>query len=145
MVKEKTNGFMDRLGADDMVVIQHQGEGVVKFVQIVDQAGQEGLERRGLGGPQVSERRLSQARLQRPQRSNDIGQEARWVIIIILEREAGERVVAACIRGPPLADKRGLPKTGRSRYQGERKCQALAQAFQEARTWDEGRTWRRNE
>ncbi len=126
VVEDEGEGFMDRLGADDVVVVQHEREGSVQLAQIVDQADQEPLEWWRLGRLQHAKRRLGQVRLQRPQRSNHIGQEARWVIIIILERETGERVVAARIRSTPLANKRGLPETGRGRDQGERKRQPLA-------------------
>jgi hypothetical protein len=49
MVEQNPESFMDRRGADDMVIIEHQREGVIEFAQIVNQASQERLGSRWLG------------------------------------------------------------------------------------------------
>ena len=41
VIKDKGEGLVDRLGIDDMVIIENQCEGEADLTDIVDQAGQD--------------------------------------------------------------------------------------------------------
>src|SRR5512143_3689004 len=102
MVEEKHEGLVNRLGGDHMVIIENECKGIVHLGQIVDQAGQESLERWRLGSLKHAKRRLCQIWLQCPECRNEVRKKANRIIIIIFEREPGDRIVAPGIRSPPL-------------------------------------------
>src|SRR5215218_2567796 len=55
------------------------------------------------------------------------------MVIVFLERDPGQRVLAAQMDHPPLAKQGGLAKTGRSRTEGELSIHPLGKKFAQAR------------
>ena len=78
---------MKRLGGNDVVVIQHQGE--VSHViarEIVGQYSEYRLQRRGLGSVQERECSRTDTWIKSLQSGNQVGEETYWLIVFALQR-----------------------------------------------------------
>jgi hypothetical protein len=85
MVEDESEGLVDGLGRDDVIVVEHQRERLFNLAQFIDQAGQDGLGRRRLRGKQQGKCGFAEARLERLQRSDEVSQKACGIIVVVVE------------------------------------------------------------
>src|SRR6266702_2816418 len=129
---------MKRLGSDDLVVIEHEGNiSRVTVREIIRQEGEHGLQLRGLGSVQERECSRADARIKCLQGGNQVGQETDWLIVFALQREPGDRYAA---RGSPLGEQGGFAKSGGSRNEGQRTRDSLLESLDEVGAGHELRT-----
>jgi hypothetical protein len=134
---------VDRLGLNQVVVVENQDDPTRKGGRFVDQSGQNSLGRRW-------RRRLERA--QHPftdvglncllQRRDQVGQEAGRDVVALVERELGDTnrwldvgptTVGPTTVGDPLAEQRSLAKADRGRDEGQPAVQTRIEALDRAR------------
>jgi len=137
---QKRQRVMDRGGGDDMVVVQDKRQAVRQVAgrgaQVVDQRGEDGLRRQRLACAEERGRALPQPKSRRPQRGDQPSQEARRVVVTVIERQPRGRGVAARGRAP-LGQQGRLAGAGRRGDQRQRAGQARHQPLDQARPRDE--------
>ena len=107
---------MDGRCADEVVIVEHEHKVLWDGRKFVDQERQNRFDCRRLWGLEHRRRRLADARLDRLQRGNEIGQKADRVIVSLVYRNPRDRNLAL---GEPTAHQRRLAKARRGRDEGE--------------------------
>jgi hypothetical protein len=91
VLQEKGHAALNGFGADDVVVIQHQGDiTFTAFHEIIGQHGQHRLWWRGLRGAQQREGGRANLDIKGLQGGNQVGEKARRVVVLCFQREPGE-------------------------------------------------------
>ncbi len=132
---EESQGLIDRLGIDRVVVIQDEQKVLRDGGNFVEQGGQNGFDLQRLGGLERSQQPLANSRLDRLQRFYQVRDEPRRIVIPLIQRQPGDRLPATC---DPFADQRGFAKAGGGRDEGQfaAHCQPLVQPLDQARAED---------
>ena len=105
---------MDGLGFDQVVVIEDEDNPVGDGSDLVDQRGQDDLDRRWLRGLERAQHAFFDIGLNRLQGGDEVGQEADRVVVTLIQREPGSanRWFDSLATGYPLAGQRRLAETG---------------------------------
>ena len=88
---EESQGLIDRLGIDRVVVIQDEQKVLRDGGNFVEQGGQNGFDLQRLGGLERSQQPLPNSRLDRLQRFYQVRDEARRIVIPFIQRQPGNR------------------------------------------------------
>jgi len=99
-----------------VVIVKDEDEIIWDGRDFVDQRCHNCFGVKRLCGLEHSQNPFSDIRRNCLQHSNEICQEAGWVVISFVQRQPGGRTIAV---GEPFADQCCLAKTGRGRYEGE--------------------------
>ena len=113
---EESQGLIDRLGLDRVVVIQDEQKVLRDGGNVVEQAGQNNFDLQLLGGLERSQQSLANSRLDCLQRFYQVGDEPRWIVVSFIQRQPCNWHPAV---GDPFADYRDFTKAGRSRNEGQ--------------------------
>ena len=132
---EESQGLIDRLGIDRVVVIQDEQKVLRDGGNFVEQGDQNGFDLQRLGGLERSQQPLANSRLDRLQRFYQVRDEPRRIVIPLIQRQPGDRLFATC---DPRADQGGFTKAGGGRDEGQpaRPRKALIQPLDQARAED---------
>ena len=134
VVEQKGHHLVDCGQRDGVIVVEDEHKPAVKRSDIVDECRDQRLYGRGLKGLEAHLARLSQADIDLLQSSDDVREKAGQIVVSLVERnpsDAHTRLAAS----DPLAEQRGLAKTGRSGDEGQLGTQAqpIIQPFDQTR------------
>ena len=137
---EESQGLIDRLGIDRVIIIKDEQKVLRDGGNFVEQGGQNGFDLQRLGGLERSQQPLANSRLDRLQRGDQVRDEPRRIVIPLIQRQPGDRPPAT---GDPFADQGGLAKAGGGGDEGQfaARREALVQPFDQARAV--GQFWSR--
>jgi hypothetical protein len=118
---------VDRLGFDQVVVVEDEDDAAGDGRNLVDHRGQDllGWGWRGCTcnpwGLKRAQRAFPNISLNRPQGSKQVDQKAGWVVVVLIEREPGDGYGRGCPAhcSDPFSDQRGLAKAGRGGNEGQ--------------------------
>ncbi len=113
VVQEEGHRLVDGGPVDDVVVVERHHRGTGEHVEIVDQADQDGVGRRGGAGLQQGERVDPSFGFDGLDRRHEVGQEQPEVGVARVERQPGHPALRALGRRQPLRQQRGLAEPGR--------------------------------
>ena len=118
VVEQKGESLVDRLGCDEVVIVEDENVGATLVVarQIVDQQGQKRFQRRQLRRLQHVQHVLANAGVNGLQGGDEIRQKANEVIVALVQRDPGHRPPTT---SDPFTKQRGLAKAGRGGDEGE--------------------------
>jgi hypothetical protein len=116
VVEQESQRFMNRFRINQMEIVQDGRERIREGDDIVNQAGQNGVDGGGLGGLQRGQGAFAEIGVQLLDGSDKVNPKLGGVIIALVEREPGH---AARGLGDPLAEQSGFAETGRGGDQGE--------------------------
>ncbi len=109
MLEQEGEGVVDWCGIDDVVVVEDEDETVLDGGDLVEQGRQDRFCWWRLGGEKGAKRAFSDLRGDRPQGGDEVGQEARGVVVPFVKRQPGGRSRET---GDPFAEERGLAEAG---------------------------------
>ena len=115
VLDQEGHRLVDLRRFDDVVVVEHQHQVTADGLQVVEQRGDDGIDRR-LRGVEAALGRGSGVRVDGPQCRHDVGPEQRRVVVTAIEREPCRRWSV----GEPIGDEGGLAEPGGGRHEGER-------------------------
>ena len=119
---------------DDVVVVEGQDRGAGEDVEIVDQAAQHGLCRRGAAALHQRERLRPRSGLGRPDRGHEVRQEAPEVGVAGIERQPRDPALLRPGLRQPLHQGGGLAEPGRRRDEDQARPSSVgAEQLREAR------------
>jgi hypothetical protein len=133
---------MDRRGADEVIVVQDEGQGSGDEGDLVEQGRQERLGGGRMGRLKRAQHVRPGRRLNRLQSADQISQQAGRVVIVLVQGNPGHATCAPTV--DPFTQQRGLAKAGRGRDQRQLAVQGRVQAPRQARTRYEFRARRGN-
>ncbi len=113
---EEADETMDRLGSDELVVVDHEDERVVGLGQRLDERGTDELRARGRPGTEETPGRIGGRRPDRAQGRGEVPGETGEVVVGRVQREPGERRTA---RREPAGHGDRLSVARRGRQQGQ--------------------------
>ena len=137
--EQEGEGVVDRFGIDHMVVVEDKDEIVRQGGDLVEQGGQDRCGRQRRRGVEHSHHPRPDLRRDRLQGSDEVGEEARRVVIPVVQREPGGRAVAP---GDPCADEGGLAEAGGGGDEGQGAVQPLVEPREQAGAADKVRPGR---
>ena len=114
--EQKGEGFVNRFGINQMVVVQDKDEIVREGGDFIEQGCQNRFGWRRLRGLEHSQHPFSNIRCNRLQSRDEVSQKAGGVVIPFVQRQPGDRSLAT---GDPFADQRGFTKAGGGRDEGQ--------------------------
>ncbi|MGD8792173.1 MAG: hypothetical protein PVF47_06435 [Anaerolineae bacterium] len=89
MFEQKGKSVVDRLGVDQVVVVEDEDDRAGNGGQVVDQGDEDSFRRRRLGGLEDAQRPFPHLGLDRLQGHDQVGQEAGQVIVALVQGEPG--------------------------------------------------------
>ena len=119
VVQEEGHRLVDGGPVDDVVVVERHHRRTGEDVEIVDQADQDGLGRRGGAGLQQGERVDPDLGFGGLDRRHEVGQEQSEVGVARVERQPRHPALRRLGRRQPLRQQRGLAEPGRCRDQDQ--------------------------
>ena len=85
VINEESQGLIDRLGSDRVVVIQDEQKVLRDGGNLVEQGGQKGFDLQRLGRLEHSQHRFSKIRCNCLQSSDEVSQKAGGVVITLIQ------------------------------------------------------------
>ena len=142
VLDQEGQGVVDRLGVEDVVVVENEHDIARDGGDVVEQGRQRRLEWRGLRRLEHRQHPVSNPGRHRLQRRDQIGQETARIAVAFVERQPRHRAPAA---RDPFADQGGLAKAGWGGDQGQLVAgsEAFVQPLDQSRTEDDSlpRRW----
>ena len=105
MLDDEADQAVDRVGGDDVVVVEHEHERIVTCLDLVQQGRADQVGTRACPGTEEARRRVTRSGPDRLERRDEVADEAGEVVVGGVEREPGMREVA---RRQPAGERRGL-------------------------------------
>jgi hypothetical protein len=133
MSEHEAHALVDRRLADQVVVVEYEDVLLRRVDERVDEERQRGLADRGAGrrdGGFEGRRHLDAGPAQR---GRDIEPEPRGIVVLLVEREPGERDLI--LDREPFGEQRRLASARRRRHQVQTAVQPMAQPLDEAAPW----------
>jgi hypothetical protein len=130
VLQQEAERLVDRLGLDQVVVVQHQHDRLGRTGQLVDHHGRDRLARTGLRALQEPGGLLGNPRGDRVQRGGDVAPEPHRVVVSLVQRQPGHRPPAA---SGPVGQQGRLAEPGRGADQDQLAARPLVQTLQQPR------------
>jgi len=120
VLEEKSERRVHLGGVDRVVIVEHEEDVPRDAVDVIDQVGEDGFDRRGPGGLEGGDRVGPAARLGAVQRRRHVEKEPEGIAVSLVEGEPGDTKLRILPSAPvdPRAGQRGLPEACRG---GERR------------------------
>ncbi len=118
MIEQERHGVVYFRSGDDVVVVEHQDDVLRSGLEIVDQRGDDGLER-CLVSLEEGSRVLAQVVRRCCERCKDVGPELLRVVVSRVEGQPG----GGALTGKPVGHQGGLAEASGRRHQGQ--CRVL--------------------
>src|SRR5690606_16018041 len=136
VLQQKGQRLVNRLGIDQVIVVEDQYELIPGGGDVIDEGGQDRFDGRGLRGFKGGQYRRPDFRRDRLHGRDEVSQKAARFAIAFIEGQPRDRPASAF---DPLANQRRFPETGGSRNDGHSALQAPVQPFDQPGTRDKGR------
>jgi hypothetical protein len=129
VLQQQAQQLVDGLRADDVIIVQHQDELALEFVQLIDQASGDHANRGEADAGQKCACLRQCVGKEGLQGGQEVGQEDAGVVVDLVQRNPSVGEVA---RLQPGAQQGALAKAGRRGDQDQRAIQAVIQRFFQA-------------
>src|ERR671916_2120492 len=136
VLEQKDEGIVNRSGVNNVVVIEDQDEIVRDGGGLVEQGSQKRFGRRRLRGPEHTQDTFSYIRGNGLQGSDEVSQEARGVVIPLVQRQPRGWSLDT---GDPFANQRGFTRACGGRDEGEFAVQTLVKPLGQAGAGNDSR------
>ena len=93
MLQQKRESLVHRFGVDDMVVVEDEDDTVRESRDLVEQGRQHRFDRWRLGRLEHAQHPFPNIRRNRPQGGDEVGQEARGIVVAFVQGQPGGRPV----------------------------------------------------
>jgi hypothetical protein len=110
VLQQEAERLVDRLGLDQVIVVQHQHDRIGHASQLVDQRGRHRLEGSRLLALQQPGDRTGNPWARPVQCGGDVAPEPHWVVVGLVQRQPGHRPLAT---PGPVGQQGGLAEAGR--------------------------------
>ena len=121
VLQQEGHPVLDLARLDEVVVVEQQHHLVRQGVEVVEQRGEDHLDRRRLGRLQERERIVTDAGPGRPERRDHVRPEHCGIVVALVEREPRHGIAISRSRGQPFGQQRRLAEPGRGRHERQRR------------------------
>jgi hypothetical protein len=120
---------MDVRVRDHVVVVEHEHDSRLESGRVVEKEREHDVDGPGARGAVCRQRAPPDVRLHDAQRLDQVGQEARWIVVGVVEREPGDR--STFLGAGPLREQSRLPEARRRGQQRQPAGCAFPQELEE--------------